>query len=145
MITDYSHSHMDVCVELFFNVFTAEPWNHHWLSRERIERYFTDMANTPGFAGFLYSRGRRLCGACFGMVEDYFQASQYSIKEIFIDPRLQRAGLGSKFIREIEAVLAARGVNNIALMTMKSIPAYGFYKKNGFVEVDDAVLFTKEL
>ena len=47
------------------------------------------------------------------------------------------------FIREIEKAIKELGLKQIFLLTDSNVPAYEFYKKNGFVECETNVAFAK--
>ena len=50
---------LDECVDLFIDVFTREPWNDVYDSREQVTRFFRNYMEHPAFAGFGGSgRGR---------------------------------------------------------------------------------------
>ena len=130
---------------VFTDVFTNEPWNYTWLSGENVRRYLGDLAATPKFLGFAYKSGNPAAGACFGIVNDYFSAPAYEIKEIYVARKTQRAGVGSAMLKLIEAELSKIGISAVTLFTQRKIPAYDFYIKNGYRVSDDAVYFSKML
>ncbi|MDR1688669.1 MAG: GNAT family N-acetyltransferase [Clostridiales bacterium] len=132
--------------EIYHKIFTSSEWNYDWLTMKNVTRYLTDMSLFPRFAGFsFFNEKGEIIGACFGDISDYFSTVQYYIKEIFVEMSLQNKGVGSKFLLEVEAYLKKRGVNNVTLYTSKTIPAYKFYRKNGYTDSSDAVFMVKPL
>lgn len=64
-------------------------------------------------------------------------AKQLYITLICVDKQLQGQGLGSKMLETLEA-LKDEGFENIALEVVKANQtAYHFYKKHGFIELED--------
>ena len=145
MLQKFSSIHMDNCVRLFYDVFTSEDWKFDWLAIDNINRYFTDLGNTPQFSGFVWIEKNRLMGGCFGVVSDYFSAPQYEIKEIFVDLKSQGQGIGSRFLKAIEDELARQEIQAVSLFTQCDIPAYSFYLKNEYIISEKTVHFLKVL
>ena len=145
MIQEFSKDNLNLCAEMFFDVFTSPPWEYTWLSRENINRYFEDMLITPGFIGFLYYEGHTCLGVCLGGINDYFIAPQFEINEIFINRNRQKEGIGSKMLAEIETCLSDAGVHCVTLLTQKDMNAYQFYLKNGYSVSKKAVHMSKIL
>jgi len=137
--------HLDVCVDLFADIFANPPWLYEWLRREGVVAYFTDLWHTPGFRGFVRIIEGRVCAACLGVTTDYFAVKTYEIKEIFVQRGMQNAGIGGAFLAEIEEALAADGVGAVTLYTQRSIPAFDFYSKRGYYAATDAVMMNKPL
>ncbi|MDR3091815.1 MAG: GNAT family N-acetyltransferase [Clostridiales bacterium] len=129
--------------DIYMAVFTAPPWNFSWLSKENVDRYFSDMFSSPPFAGFVCVCKNAAIGGCFGDISDYFAHSQYYIKEVFVDSRIQRNGVGSLFLRLAERRLKTIGVVSVTLFTSKTIPAYDFYLKNGYETEERNVYMAK--
>lgn len=68
---------------------------------------------------------------------------QYWIDEFGLVPDRQSRGKGSAFLRAIEARVADSGMVAVVLLTERTAPAYRFYRKNGFIEQEDNVFFSK--
>lgn len=56
-------------------------------------------------------------------------------------PEMQQSGIGSEFIKAIEKDLKRKGISHIVLLAQKDVPAFRFYKKNGFEEKEETVFF----
>lgn len=68
--------------------------------------------------------------------------TEYYIFELGLTPHRQGEGLGTFFLQEIERLVKPKEITHIYLQTERTVPAYGFYKKNGFLELaDHASLF----
>jgi len=131
--------------EIYFEIFTSSEWNYSWLTFGNTLRYLTDMYNSPKFFGYSLIIDDELNGGCFGDISDYFLHKGYYIKEVFLELKLQKKGLGRAFLTEIEADLQKKSIDNITLVTSKNIPAYGFYKKNGYVDSAETAFMLKIL
>ena len=75
-----------------------------------------------------------LIGISLGYVKHWYSGTEYIINEFCIKTDRQGAGTGSFFIAEIEKAIKELGIKQIFLLTDSNVPAYKFYKKNGFVE-----------
>ena len=58
---------------------------------------------------------------------------------------MQGRGAGTEFVKLMDEYLKARGVRSVSLWTKRDAPACGFYRKNGFHEGEDKIVFEKEL
>ncbi|MED3985791.1 hypothetical protein P4646_17275 [Peribacillus simplex] len=44
---------LELCIELYMNVFNSEPWNERWTYETAKER-LSDLLHTPKFLGFFF-------------------------------------------------------------------------------------------
>lgn len=58
-------------------------------------------------------------------------------------PEKQSKGLGRKFLSKIEFLLKEDGIDTIVLLTERTVPAYRFYKRNGFAESTEQAFMVK--
>lgn len=58
---------------------------------------------------------------------------------------MQGRGAGTEFVKLMDEHLRSRGVGSVSLRTKRDAPACGFYRKNGFYEGEDKIVFEKEL
>jgi len=142
-LAGYDARYAERCATMYQRLFTSPEWGFDWLTLENTRRYFRDLSAAPRFLGYIYLNGDRPIGCCMGEISDYFNTTQYTVKEIFIDPPMQGRGCGSGFLDEIGRDLKKNKVDNIVLSTSKNIKAYGFYLKNGFAESPDTVFLVK--
>ena len=145
MLYPYNRKDFTDCVALFTAAFSAPPINFAFITNEKARRYLGDIAQLPNFCAFVYGTPETLDAFCFGTIDDYFHSPQYVIKEFAVNPTLHGKGIGSQFLREIETRLTEKGVTAISLQTSRTIPAFSFYKKNGFFESKETVTLMKLL
>jgi aminoglycoside 6'-N-acetyltransferase I len=141
----YTKDKREQCVKLFYKVFNSEPFFFDWLKQDSIERYFTDMENTPNFLSFILFKRNRIVGACFGQVIDYFMYPEYKINEFFIEPDMQYQGLGSRLLTDVEFMVFEKDVTWINLFTQANMPSFNFYKKHGYSTSPDTLQMVKPL
>jgi len=147
VLRQFDNSHITGAAWTFADIFTYPPWNYDWLSADKAARYFTDLLATPGFTGFAYVKAGdpEPVGFCLGLINDYFAAAIYEIKEIFVRRGLQGGGLGGAMLGAVEERLASIGVYTVTLFTKNDIPAYDFYIKNGYAASSNTVFFSKQV
>lgn len=134
-----------IITDLFTDVFTNEPWNDDWSDREQLDAYITDMTGQSYSLTLGYFDGDRLVGLSMGYIKHWYTGTEYIINEFCIDRKMQGKGIGSAFMNAIEEYLPERGVCQIFLLTEKTVPAYSFYKRNGFQEQEGNVAFAKSI
>ncbi|GHU51322.1 hypothetical protein AGMMS49975_04340 [Clostridia bacterium] len=145
MIREIRQTDLEILGEMYYKLFTSEGWKFEWLEQDNVRRYLKDMYEINNFRGYVYIYENILLGCCFGEASDYFSAKQFVIKEIYMDLKVQRRGLGTLFLSEIEEDLKENGFNNVMLYTVKTIPAYEFYHKNGYIDGDECSCLAKFL
>ena len=131
--------------ELFLRVFTTEPWKDDWSDQEQLDAYIHDLTGQGNSLAYgLYENGK-LAGVSMGNIKHWFTGTEYDIDELCIRPDRQGQGLGTLFLKEIEKAIREMGLTQIFLQTESTVPAYDFYRKNGFAELKGHVSFAKRI
>ena len=128
---------------LFKDIFMNEPWNDDWSDDNQLTEYILDLTgNRNSLAIGLYDENE-LIGFSLGSIMHGCAGTAYYIYEFCIKRERQHSGLGTLFLNEIENYVKNLGINHIFLQTEKNVPAYEFYKKNGFSELEGHISFVK--
>ena len=131
--------------ELFESVFTIEPWNDDWSDRKQLDLYLTDlMGQNSSLTYGLYEDGA-LIAVSMGHIRHWYTGTEYYVDELCVKTEKQGKGLGTRFLEEIEKAMREIGLTQIFLQTEKTVPAYRFYLKNGFHELEGHVSFGKRI
>ena len=131
--------------ELFAGVFTGEPWNDDWSDGEQLDLYLEDLVGQQNSLTYgLYEDGR-MVGLSMGRMKHWYTGTEYYIDELCIRTDRQGTGLGTLFLQEIEHAIREAGMIQIFLQTSADVPAYQFYRKNGFQELKGHVSFQKRI
>lgn len=142
-IKELSEEHLDEAVDLFISVFTKEPWNDKYESRNQVVSYFNQFRNSNYFKGFVMVIDETIVGLSLGLLSPGLEGFDYFIHELCIDSNLQGQKLGSSFLTSIEKEIAKENVKQMILTTTKNYPAEYFYKNNGFLEKKNSMLLGK--
>lgn len=86
-----------------------------------------------------------MIGISLGYIFHWWEGDEYYIKEFCIRRDSQKMGYGSIFLQELGEFLLTRKIRAIGLTTERNVPAYAFYKKNGFIELDKTVFLARIL
>ena len=129
----------------FREVFTKEPWNDDWSNEEQLENYIVDLIGNNNSLTLAYFNDDMLVALSMGHIKHWYAATEYYIDELCVKTQLQGQGIGGKFIKAIEEYLMKHDIKAIFLLTEKDVPAYDFYKKNGFEEHENNAAFAKWL
>ena len=127
----------EVCT-IYFETFNQSPWNDEW-SQDQVEKFLSDVINTPGFIGFLLFQDKNLIGLCLGRVVQWWRGNDFWLESMCIHPAKQRNGFGSVFIKMVKQSLLEAGIVHTTLLTDRDMPSFDFFKKNGFDADDMAV------
>ena len=128
---------------LFRDVFTNEPWNDDWSDEAQLDAYIDDLTGQSYSLTLGYFDGDRIVGLSMGYIKHWYTGTEYCIDEFCVDRQLQGKGIGGAFMRRIESYLAQNGIRQIFLQTDRDVPAYGFYRRMGFQELEGHVSFAK--
>lgn len=135
----------DEMIELFAGVFTREPWNDDWSDREQLTRYIYDLTGQSNSLTFGLYEGGELVGLSMGRIKHWYEGTEYCIDELCIRTDRQGSGLGTLLIEGIEDACRGLGLAHIFLLTENDVPAFGFYKKQGFCQLERNAAFAKKL
>lgn len=124
----------EIITEVFISVFTKEPWNDDWSNTNQLDMYINDLVGQGYSLTYGLFDDNELIGISLGYVKHWYSGTEYIINEFCIKTDRQGAGAGSFFIAEIEKAIKKLGIKQIFLLTDSNVPAYNFYKKNGFSE-----------
>ncbi|MCR5556875.1 MAG: GNAT family N-acetyltransferase [Butyrivibrio sp.] len=135
----------DEIKKLFASVFTIAPWNDDWSDENQLDRYIIDLIGQGYSLTYGLYDGAELIGVSMGYIKHWYTGTEYYIDELCIRTDRQGEGIGTFFLAEIENAMKELGLKQIFLQTEAHVPAYEFYKKNGFTELEGHVSFAKEL
>ena len=117
-----------------------------WYDTKQLDLYICDLIGQGYSLTYgLYDEAGELIGISLGYIKHWFRGTEYIINELCIKTERQGNGAGTFFIREIEKAIKELGLKQIFLLTDSNVPAYQFYKKNGFVQCETNVAFAKVL
>ena len=131
--------------ELFTSVFTIEPWNDDWSNQEQLDLYLLDLVGQSNSLTYGLFEAEELIGVSMGRIRHWYSGTEYYIDELCVRTDKQGNGIGTYFVNEIEKAIKEIGLVQIFLQTESSVPAYGFYQKNGFLELKEHVTFVKRV
>lgn len=120
--------------DLFTSVFTIAPWYDDWSDTNQLNMYINDLVGQGYSLTYGLFDDDELIGISLGYVKHWYSGTEYIINEFCIKTERQGSGAGSYFIAEIEKAIKEMGIKQIFLLTDSNVPAYNFYKKNGFSE-----------
>ena len=124
----------EIITDVFTSVFTKEPWNDDWSDTNQLDMYINDLVGQGYSLTYGLFDDDELIGISLGYVKHWYSGTEYIINEFCVKTERQGAGAGSFFIAEIEKAIKEMEIKQIFLLTDSNVPAYNFYKKNGFSE-----------
>jgi aminoglycoside 6'-N-acetyltransferase I len=132
---------LPACAKLYVHSFNCEPWNDHWTYKTALGR-LQDIYKAPRFYGIQYVETNCLLGAILGNIEVWYEDYHYQLKEMYVDPKVQRSGIGTGLLNRLKQGLLSRKVKGIYLHTSSAKWTEAFYKRNGFIRMNDMVMMT---
>ena len=135
----------EIIKEVFVGVFTKEPWYDDWSDEEQLDMYINDLVGQGYSLTYGLYDDDELIGLSLGYIKHWYSGTEYIINELCVKTDRQGAGAGTFFIHAIEDAIKELGLKQIFLLTESNVPAYDFYKKNGFVQSEYNVAFSKQV
>ena len=135
----------EIIKNLFTSVFTIAPWYDDWSDTNQLDMCIIDLIGQSYSLTYgLYDDDEQI-GISMGYIKHWYSGTEYIIEEFCIKTDRQGSGAGTFFVAEIEKAIKELGLKQIFLLTDTNVPAYNFYKKNGFDECSTIVAFAKRL
>lgn len=128
----------------FAEVFTKEPWNDDWSNKEQLHAYITDLIGNRNSLTLGLFEDNTMVGLTMGNIKHWYSGTEYYIDELCVKREEQGRGLGTKLLKAVEEYIKEKGMTHIFLQTEADMPAYNFYRKNGFTELKGHVSFEKD-
>ena len=130
---------------LFLDVFTNPPWNDDWSDDIQLTEYLLDLTGNRNSLAFGLFDGDKLVGISLGSIVHWCSGTEYYIYEFCISRSRQHEGLGTFFLHGIEDIVRNMRIDHIFLQTENNVPAFDFYRKNGFTELEGHVSLVHKL
>lgn len=130
---------------LFADIFTKAPWNDDWSDEQQLTYYITDLIGNRNSLSLGLYVNDMLVGLSLGYIMHWYSGTEYYIFEFCISTEMQGKGLGSEFLHLTEEYAKKQGITHIFLQTERTVPAYHFYQKNGFIELNDHTSLFKDI
>lgn len=127
------------CAEILTRAYNSEPWNDEWT----VDKAYQKLAcfyECPDFIGFTAFVDGELAGACVGNIEPYYTGDYFYLKEMFVDPKVQKSGVGKALLADLKEHLDTIGIHQMILFTSSEFFPFKFYEKSGFSVMNGMVM-----
>ncbi|MEG1709991.1 MAG: GNAT family N-acetyltransferase [Acinetobacter sp.] len=131
---------LDICVDLFIDTFSKEPWNDVYDSKKQVVDFFENHIKNNYFVGYVLKDDDDVVALSIGSKKPWIKGMEYYIDQLCVKADMQGLGIGSQFLRLICEDIKLQGMNAIILNTEKGFPSEKFYLKNGFTALDELVV-----
>ena len=145
VFTVLDDTYLPQMAELYRSAFAGGPWNDDWSDEAQLTEYMKEISHSCNALNFGLIRDGRLIALSVGMIRHWWEGTNYNIEELCVSPDMQGTGIGTAFMGMISAEVKKRGLAGIFLQTDNDKPAYGFYLKNGFNELESHVSLYKKV
>lgn len=143
-IKELNVEYIEEIKSLFAEIFTNAPWNDDWSNPVQLHEYIMDLIGNKNSLTLGIYDDNELIGLSMGSIIHWCSGTEYYIFEFCIKADRQGKGVGTEFLNEIEKYIKNKNVTHIFLQTERTVPAYDFYVKNGFKELNGHVSLVKE-
>ena len=144
MIKELGMEYLEEIKSLYAEIFMNEPWNDDWSDKAQLHQYIIDLIGNSNSLTLGLFENDKLIGLSMGSIMHWYCGTEYYIFEFCIKTEKQSKGMGTTFLNKVEEYVKSKQVTHIFLQTERIVPAYDFYKKNGFIELKDHVSLVKD-
>jgi len=144
-LTLLDDSYLEQMAELFKKAFAGEPWNDDWSDRTQLREYIKEISSSYNALNYGLIRDGKLIAMSIGMIRHWWEGTNYNIEEFCVAPDFQGQGIGTFFMKLIEEEIRKKNLNGIFLQTDSDKPAYKFYMKNDFKNLEAHVSLYKSV
>jgi len=142
---ELDESYLPQMAELFKDAFGREPWNDNWSDKAQLMEYIKEISGSYNSLHFGLLVNGQLKAFSIGMIRHWWEGTNYNIEELCVSPDMQGQGVGTRFMGMISDEVRRRGLAGIFLQTDSDKPAYRFYHRNGFFDLDAHVSLYKKV
>ena len=142
-IEQFDPGHLDGCARIFSSIFNEEPWNEPWTVQTARGRLAEALA-TPGAYG-LVQLGPAVEAFVVGYGEQGYDGRVFYIKEMCVATNLQRQGIGTILMQELQNALSTEGYGHVYLLTHREGAAAAFYGQQGYRTSKRTVVMSRAL
>ena len=142
-LRELSNKDINEIKQLFCDIFTNEPWNDDWSDEQQLHKYITDLIGNRNSLSLGLYECDELIGLSLGSIMHWYTGTEYYIFEFCIKTEKQGKGAGTAFLKLVEEYVKSKQITHIFLQTERTVPAFEFYRKNGFTELEDHVSLYK--
>ena len=118
--------------ELYKIAFRGEPWNDDWSDPVQLNEYVKEISSSYNCLNYGLLIDGKLAAMSLGMIRHWWEGTNYNINELCVAYDLQGQGIGTRFLKMIEADVRKRGAAGIFLQTEADRPSFDFYRKQGY-------------
>lgn len=136
-------SYIVQAAQLYKESFAGEPWFDDWSDEKQLMEYIREVSGGYNALNYGLLVDGRLAAISLGGLSHWWQETNYRIEEFCVSKEIRGQGIGSKFMAMIEEDVKARGVGGIFLQTDIDKPAFNFYTKNRFINLEKHVSLFK--
>ena len=143
LIRTMEHQDLEPCTALYLDAFSQAPWND-CDPPGAVRQYIRNMLESPAGLCYVAELDGETVGLCLGMRKPWIRGIEYYVDQFCVAPAWQRQGFGSRLLNGAAELAAREGVSGMLLHTERAFPAFAFYRKNGFQELEGLTALGRE-
>lgn len=143
-LANIEDKNIKACTKIYIETYAKDPWNEQYdfdIVHNHIKKFISKDSNH----GWVLYQEENAIGIILGIIIPALGGDYFRIEDLCISPSSQGLGYGSEFIKMISNELRSYKVDSIILNTVKEFPAYKFYLKNKFTEINSSTALYLDL
>ena len=140
VIRKMKNEDLDKCSGVYRSAYAAEPWREEYTDEE-IRKYLADFMESDSMHCFVLEENAAVIGLALTIRVPCTGGPYLRIEDFCIGAEYQKKGSGSIFLGLLTEEAKKMGCDSILLGTQRGFPSHRFYLKNGFREIETALLY----
>lgn len=128
------------CAQAYGSAYSVPPWNEAY-DPAQIEAYIASYLASDTLCCYALRAEAEIIGLALGMIVPGIDGPYLRVEDFCIAAKHQRRGYGGGMMRLLMEAVGQRGCDSVLLGTQKGFPSHRFYLKNGFVEIESALMY----
>ncbi|MEF9918237.1 MAG: GNAT family N-acetyltransferase [Eubacterium sp.] len=137
--------HLQEAAIFYTKAFNAPPWNDHFTEKSSRKRLTLMLSDNSADAMVAYDDESHMVGLILGNYEYNDEYLVFQIKEFCVDTHKKGQGIGTKLLNTMVQYVKDKGVEEIYLLTLRTNATEGYYKRLGYVNVEEWVMMKKKI
>ncbi len=128
--------------KLLLKAFQKPPFNEKASTRMVTQslRFYFKIG-----AGFVAIYKKEIVGVIYYKIEQFWRGPVLLVEDLAVKKEFERKNVGKRLMEKIEELAAKRKIKMITFITNQKSPAKTFYKKVGYKQRKDLIIFEKQI
>lgn len=131
---------LSALADVYCSAYGVPPWNEAY-EPDEVAQYLRSYLDSDTLRCYALVSDGSVIGLVLGIVVPSIGGAYFRVEDFCIAADVQKQGHGSAMMGLLEEEMRRQGCTDIMLGTQRGYPSHRFYLKNGFMEIESALLY----